>query len=56
MIDVPEGQAREPVPPAADEQLLQELTERTRARGLKLTGEDGLLGKLAEMAARSSRW
>ena len=31
---------------AADEQLLRELTERARARGLKLTGEGGLLGKL----------
>jgi putative transposase len=35
--------------PAADEQLLKELTERARADGLKLTGEDGLLGKLTKM-------
>ena len=34
---------------AADEQLLKELTERARADGLKLTGEDGLLCKLAKM-------
>src|SRR6201985_502124 len=34
---------------AADEQLLRELTERARAGGLKLTGEDGLLGKLTKM-------
>ena len=30
--------------PAADEQLLRELTERARAGGLQLTGEGGLLG------------
>ena len=35
--------------PAADEQLLKELTERARADGLKLTGRDGLLGQLAKM-------
>src|SRR5487761_223271 len=35
--------------PAADEQLLKELTERARADGLKLTGQDGLLGKLTKM-------
>src|SRR5499427_4360539 len=35
--------------PAADEQLLRELTERARAGGLKLTGEGGLLGKLTKM-------
>ena len=29
----------------ADEQLLRELTERARAGGLHLTGQDGLLGK-----------
>jgi putative transposase len=34
---------------AADEQLLKELTERARADGLKLTGQDGLLGKLTKM-------
>ena len=33
----------------ADEQLLQELTERARTGGLKLTGEGGLLGKLTKM-------
>ena len=35
--------------PAADEQLLRELTERARTGGLKLTGEGGLLGKLTKM-------
>jgi putative transposase len=34
---------------AADEQVLRELTERARAGGLQLTGEGGLLGKLAKM-------
>ena len=34
---------------AADEQVLRELTERARTGGLKLTGEGGLLGKLANM-------
>jgi hypothetical protein len=37
--------------PAADGQLLHELTERARTGGLKLTGEGGLLGKLTKMAA-----
>src|SRR5487761_1757993 len=36
-------------PSAADEQLLRELTERARADGLELTGQDGLLGKLTKM-------
>jgi putative transposase len=35
--------------PAADEQVLRELTERARTGGLKLTGEGGLLGKLTKM-------
>jgi hypothetical protein len=35
--------------PAADEQLLRELTERARTGGLKLTGVGGLLGKLTKM-------
>jgi len=34
---------------AADEQVLRELTERTRAGGLKLSGPGGLLGKLTKM-------
>ncbi len=34
---------------AAEEQVLRELTERTRACGLKLTGEGGLLGRLTKM-------
>ena len=39
---------------AADEQVLLELTERARAGGLKLTGEGGLLGKLAKMVMESA--
>jgi transposase-like protein len=35
--------------PAADEQVLRELTGRARTGGLKLTGEGGLLGKLTKM-------
>ncbi len=35
--------------PAADEQLLRELTERARTGGLQLAGEGGLLGKLTKM-------
>jgi putative transposase len=42
---------RSSVSPAADEQLLRELTERARAGGLQLTGEGGLLGKLTKMVA-----
>ncbi len=40
--------------PAADEQLLRELTERARSNGLKLTGEGGLLGRLTEMMTISA--
>ncbi len=40
--------------PAADEQLLKELTERARAGGLKLTGQDGLLGKLTKMVVEGA--
>jgi putative transposase len=39
---------------AADEQLLRELTERARTGGLKLTGEDGLLGKLTKMVVEGA--
>jgi putative transposase len=39
---------------AADEQLLRELTERARTGGLKLTGEGGLLGKLAKMVVEGA--
>ena len=39
---------------AADEQLLQELTERARTGGLKLTGEGGLLGKLTKMVVEGA--
>src|ERR1700744_5867152 len=44
----------EPALPAADEQLLRELTERARAGGLKLTGQDGLLGKLTKMVVEGA--
>jgi hypothetical protein len=40
--------------PAADEQLLWELTERARTGGLKLTGEGGLLGKLTKMVVEGA--
>jgi putative transposase len=40
--------------PAADEQLLKELTERARAGGLELTGQDGLLGKLTKMVVEGA--
>jgi putative transposase len=40
--------------PAADEQVLQELTERTRAGGLQLTGAGGLLGKLTKMVVEGA--
>lgn len=39
---------------AADEQLLHELTERTRTGGLKLTGEGRLLGKLTKMVVEGA--
>jgi hypothetical protein len=35
--------------PAADEQVLRELTERARTGGLKLTGEGGLPGRLTKL-------
>ena len=40
--------------PAADEQLLRELTERARAGGLQLTGEGGLLGRLTKMVVEGA--
>jgi putative transposase len=39
---------------AADEQVLRELAERTRAGGLRLTGEGGLLGKLTKMVVEDA--
>jgi putative transposase len=39
---------------AADEQVIRELTERARAGGLKLTGEDGLLGRLTKMVVEGA--
>jgi putative transposase len=50
MTDVTEDRGQDGAElPAADEQLLRELTERARGGGLKLTGEGGLLGKLTKM-------
>jgi transposase-like protein len=40
--------------PAADEQLLRELTERARTGGVQLTGEGGLLGKLTKMVVEGA--
>jgi hypothetical protein len=37
-----------------DEQLVRQLTERARAEGLQLTGEGGLLGRLAKMVVESA--
>jgi transposase-like protein len=49
VTDVTTDESQEPALSAGEEQLLRELTERARAGGLKLTGEGGLLGKLAKM-------
>jgi len=50
MTDVTTDQGQTEVElPAADEQLLLELTGRARAGGLRLAGEGGLLGKLTKM-------
>src|SRR5215510_3379178 len=50
MTDVTTDRGQDEVElPAADEQLLRELTERAREGGLRLTGEGGLLGKLTKM-------
>jgi hypothetical protein len=55
MTDVTTEQSREPGGLAAvDEQLLRELAERARADGLKLTGEGGLLGRLAKMVVEGA--
>ena len=54
MTDVTAGPGEGPVLPAADEQLLRELTERARAGGLKLTGGGGLLGKLTKMVVEGA--
>jgi transposase-like protein len=35
--------------PAADVELVRQLTERAQAEGVQLTGEGGLLGRLAKM-------
>ncbi|SRR5579875_1122839 len=50
MTDVMAEQGQQAVElSAADEQVIRELTARARAGGLKLAGEDGLLGKLTKM-------
>ena len=55
MTDVTTSQDQEqPELPAADEQLLRELTERARTGGLRLTGEGGLLGKLTKMVVEGA--
>jgi hypothetical protein len=55
VTDVTDGRGQEPAElSAADEQLLQELTERARAGGLKLTGEGGLLGRLTKMVVEGA--
>ena len=55
MTDVTEDRDQDGVGlPAADEQLLRELTERARTGGLKLTGEGGLLGKLTKMVVEGA--
>ena len=40
--------------PAADEQLLRELSERARGGRLKLTGEGGVLGRLTKMVVEGA--
>ncbi|WP_306919544.1 MULTISPECIES: IS256 family transposase [unclassified Arthrobacter] len=39
---------------ALDEQLVQQLSERARAEGLRLTGEGGLLSRLTKMVVESA--
>jgi hypothetical protein len=56
VTDVTADQGQEPAElSAADEQVLRELTERARAGGLKLTGEGGLLGRLAKNGDEAAR-
>jgi transposase-like protein len=49
MMPAPQRGTVPPGLPAADEQLLRELTERARTGGLQLAGKDGLLGQLTKM-------
>ena len=37
-----------------DEQLVRQLVDRARAKGLKLTGEGGLLGRLTKVVVESA--
>ncbi len=39
---------------SSDEQLVWQLVDRARAEGLKLTGEDGLLGRLTKVVVESA--
>ena len=55
MTDVTANQGQDGAElPAADEQVLRELSERARTGGLKLTGEGGLLGKLTKMVVEGA--
>ena len=55
MTDVTQDQDQaETELPAADEQVLRELTERARTGGLKLTGQGGLLGRLTKMVVEGA--
>ena len=55
MTDVTTDTGRDAVElSAADEQVLSELTERTRAGGLRLTGQGGLLAKLTKMVVEGA--
>src|SRR5262245_59773464 len=55
MTDVTTDRGQDEVElPAADEQVLRELTERARAGGLQLTGEGGLLGRLTKMVVEGA--
>ena len=55
MTDVTAGPGQDGAElPAADEQLLRELTERAPTGGLKLTGEGGLLGRLTKMVVEGA--
>src|SRR5512142_3468422 len=55
VVDVTAGQGQDDAGlSAADEQLLRELTGRARTGGLRLTGEGGLLGRLAKMVVEGA--
>jgi putative transposase len=55
VTDVMNGQVHDVAGlPAADEQVLRELTERARSGGLRLTGEGGLLARLTKMVVEGA--